>query len=75
MTHMKCEIVCSYFYCTLIIIKLPCLRSLSLDLVAQVDAIEKFHSNRKYRDLKKYCSTVKENEIELEKTWKGFLWL
>lgn len=48
LTHVKYGIMFIYYRCTILIIKLPCLRGLiSPDMVAQVDETQKFPSDRK----------------------------
>ena len=59
MTRVKCGTVCSYYYCTIIPLKLPYLKGLSSDPVTQVDATPKFPSDTKQRDPKEQCREVK----------------
>lgn len=51
-TSVKCVIVFSYYYCTIIIIKLLCMRGFSPDLVAQMYAAQKLPSDKKQWDYK-----------------------
>lgn len=51
-TSVKCVIVFSYYYCTIIIIKLLCIRGFSPDLVAQMYAAQKLPSDKKQWDYK-----------------------